>query len=289
MHGVIGLKAAMHPQHAKPVLAGCRVCAQPHQSGRDRKTRFGHQRPQSPACFRSCIYHAAARIENRSLGSQHEINGLLNRIRICRESRMIRAMTHTILALIGPFRELHVLRNVDNHRPGTTGRRHIKGFVDYPGQIVHVAHEIVVLGTTAGDTDRVAFLKRIGANEMARHLSGDDHHGNGIHHGVRNWCDGVCRSGPGRHEHDTRLAGGPRIALGGMTGTLLMANQNVANLLLPIKRIIDRQNGPTRITEEHLYALLGQGSYHNLGTAHHVRLELCPCCCIGHDSVLALS
>jgi len=60
----------------------------------------------------------------------------------------------------------------------------MKGFMNHGSQIVHIAHEIVVLDARPSDADCVDFLKSISANQMRRHLPGDHDDGRRVHVGV---------------------------------------------------------------------------------------------------------
>ena len=92
-------------------------------------------------------------------------------------------------------RELDVLRNVDDNRARTAGGRNIERLVHDARELVHVANEIIVLGAAACDADRVTFLERVRTNEMARNLTGDDDHRNGVHHRVCDRCHHIGGAG----------------------------------------------------------------------------------------------
>jgi len=68
---------------------------------------------------------------------------------------------------------LHVLRDIDDDRPGTPVLRDVKSLVQHARQILDLADQIIMLGAMPGDADRVAFLEGVGADEMGWHLSGD--------------------------------------------------------------------------------------------------------------------
>ena len=125
-----------------------------------------------------------------------------------------------------------------------------------------------MLGAAARDAHRIALLESISADQVGRHLAGDHHHGDGVHHRVGNRGDHVGRARAGGHQRDARLAGRARIALGRVAGTLLMAHQNVPDLVLRVERIIDRKDSATRIAEHRVDPLLSQRSNDDLGTRH---------------------
>src|SRR5207302_11395199 len=62
-----------------------------------------------------------------------------------------------------------------------SGARDIERLVQHFGEIVDVAHQPVVLGARPGDANGVAFLERIVADQVRRHLTGDAHQRYRIH------------------------------------------------------------------------------------------------------------
>ena len=105
--------------------------------------------------------------------------------------------------MIGPGRELNVFRNIDDDRPWTTCGRDQKGLVDCPREIIDIGDEIIVLGAASRDPDRVALLERVRADQMRRHLPGNDDHGNGIHHRVGDRRHHIRRARAGGHQSAT--------------------------------------------------------------------------------------
>ena len=165
-------------------------------------------------------------------------------------------------------RELDVLRNVDDDGSGPAGARDMESFVQHARQVVDVLHQPVVLRARPRDADRIAFLKRVVADEMRRHLAGDADERNGIHQRVGEAGHGVGRAGARRHQADADLAGRARIAFRRMKRTALLAHEDVADFLLLEQLVVDRQHGAARIAENQLDALIGERRQHNLGARH---------------------
>ena len=127
-------------------------------------------------------------------------------------------------------RELDVLRNVDDDGSGPAGARDVESFVQHARQVVDVLDQRVVLRARPRDADRIAFLKRVVADEMRRHLTCDADERNGIHQRVGKAGHGVGRARARRHQTDADLAGRPGIAFRRMKRTALLANEDVADL-----------------------------------------------------------
>ena len=64
--------------------------------------------------------------------------------------------------------------NVDHDRAGPAAGGDMERLVQRARQIGDVLDQIIVFGARPGDADRVAFLERVVADEMGRHLPGDD-------------------------------------------------------------------------------------------------------------------
>jgi hypothetical protein len=53
-------------------------------------------------------------------------------------------------------------------------------------------------------------------------------------------------------------------------GALLVADEDVLDLVLMEERVVDRQHGPARIAEHVFDALVLQGPHHHLGAGHRL-------------------
>ena len=77
----------------------------------------------------------------------------------------------------------------------------------------------------------------------AADLSGDRNDRNGVHLRVGQRGHQVGGAGTGGRHADTDLAGGLCVSGGGVTGTLLVADEDVADLLRVEERVVDREDG----------------------------------------------
>ena len=123
-------------------------------------------------------------------------------------------------------------------------------------ELVDVLDQPVVLGAGPRDADRVAFLESVGADQRGRHLAGEADQRDRIHQRVLQRRHRIGGAGSGGHQHDARLAGRARIAFGRMARALLVAHENVLDIVLLEQLVIDRQHRAAGIAEEVLDAIV---------------------------------
>ena len=142
------------------------------------------------------------------------------------------------------------------------------------GEFVDVLHQPVVLGAGPRDADRVAFLEGVGADQRGRHLAGQADQRDRIHQRVlqrRHRIGGARARG---HQHDAGLAGRARIAFRRMAGALLVAHQDVLDLVLLENLVVDRKDRAAGIAEDMLDAIVLQRLHHHFGARHFAPLAL---------------
>src|SRR5690606_35860428 len=198
------------------------------------------------------------RVEDRLLRVRDEFDRLADLPDIALHHRTIGTVLDIGREAVFSLLELHVLRNVDDNRAGAAMRRDIEGFMHDANEFRRGLHQPVMLGAVARDTDRIGFLEGIRTDEMGRDLPRQADQRDRIHQCVRETGNSIGGTGAGSDEHNARLARRTRIALGRVNRALLMANENVANLVLLEKRVIDRQDSAARIAENRVHALIDQ-------------------------------
>ena len=126
------------------------------------------------------------------------------------------------------------------------------------------------------DADRVAFLEGVGADQRRRHLAGQADERDRIHQRVLQRRHRVGRARSRGHQHDARLAGRARIAFGGMAGALLVADEDVLDVVLLEQLVIDRKDRAARIAEQVQDAVVLQRLHHHLRAGHLEIWHLAP-------------
>src|SRR5690606_21584531 len=162
-------------------------------------------------------------------------------------------------------RQADILGDVDQHRAGTAGAGDVEGPPHGLGQVLDVAHQEVVLDARPGDADRVALLERVFADGRGRHLAADDDQRDRVHVGGGDAGDGIGdarTAGDDAHAHLLRRA---RIGVGRVHGSLLVAHQDVLELVLLENRVVDVQHRAARVAEDVLDALIGQAAHDDIG------------------------
>ena len=141
---------------------------------------------------------------------------------------------------------LHVFGNVDENRSGAPRPRDVEGFLDGAREVGGVHDEVVVLGHGQGDAGDVGLLEGVLADGLAGDLAGDGHHGHGVHHGVGQAGDEVGRPRAGGGPAHADVAGGARVAVGGVGGRLLVPYQNVAKSGVLGEGLVEREESLRR-------------------------------------------
>ena len=144
-----------------------------------------------------------------------------------------------------------------------------------PGRVLH---KVIVLGAVAGDADSVGLLKRVGADEGRRHLSGDDDHRDRIHECVGNTGNRICRTGTACHQHHARLAGGARVTLCSVRRGLFVTNKNMLDPFLLEQRVINREHRAARIAKDDFHAEIDKRLNEDFGSGAFGRHEAFLCC-----------
>ena len=268
VHRPVRLVGAVHAEHAEPLRVGGRKCAEPHQGRGDRKAGEPRELAQQMARLLAGIDDAAARIDDRLLGVGQHLDRGLDLVEVAFDLRLVAFHLHGLRPDIRAGGELHVLRDVDHHRARPAVRRDVERLVQHAREIVHALHEIIVLGAGPRDADRVAFLERVVADQVRRHLSGDADERDRVHQRVGQPGHRVGGARPGRHQHAADLAGRARIAFRRMHRALLVAHQDVAQLLLLEHGVVDRQDRAAGVAEDVLDPLVDHGLDHHLGAGH---------------------
>ncbi len=205
------------------------------------------------------LQHTTTDIEHRLLGGEDHARGFFNHLRVALHVRAIarQAVEHFVVTRPVPLHRVlqHVFRQVDKRRARSTCRRDVKCLPHDHGDVLCAHHQFVVFGDAAGDADRVALLKRIGADRRRRNLAGDTDHRNRVHICVTQRRHEIRRSRTTRHHRDARTTSDVCVTLGHVTCTLLVSHKNVANRRLK-QRVVRRENATARQPEHHLDVLV---------------------------------
>src|SRR5699024_1604244 len=117
------------------------------------------------------------------------------------------------LEAAGELSQLHVLRDVDQHRTGPAGRSDVERLCHCLGDVVDVLDQVVVLGDGGGDAVDVRLLEGVGADEAAGHVACNGNDRRRVHLGGREsgYQVGGTRATGG--EADARLAAGAVVGI----------------------------------------------------------------------------
>ena len=131
-----------------------------------------------------------------------------------------------------------------------------------------------VLDNRHRDADDVGFLERVGTDDAARHLAGDDDERYRVHVGRGDARDRVRGAGTGRDDDHAGTPRHARIAVRLMNRALLVASKDVRDLLAVVERVVDLDRLAAGITEHQIDALGLERGDNRLGAVHAQALLL---------------
>ncbi len=167
--------------------------------------------------------------------------------------------------VVGRGALLGVLGDVDEHWAGASGLRDEQRFADNRSNVFRARNDVIVFRHGQSDAGNVDLLERVGAENLARNLAGDAEQRDGVKHGGSDASDHVGRAGSGGGNGHADFARGPRVAVGHVRRTLLVADENVADGEFA-QRVVDGQNRAAGVAEDLAHALAFEGGPEDLGS-----------------------
>ena len=110
--------------------------------------------------------------------------------------------------------------------PGTPVVRDVERLAHDARNVVRALDQVAVLDDRVGDARDVGLLERVLAQARRDRLAGEHDHRHRVHHRRQQTGHRYGRARTRGHEHDARLAGGARVAIGHVGGALLVAHQD---------------------------------------------------------------
>ncbi len=243
---------AVHAGHSQVLAVGIRERATGHQGG-DQWDAGQLGQPQQLR-GRAGLEHSTTNVEHRSLSAGDQLRGLPDLLAVRLDDRPVTGQVQGRRPVEPGWVLQHVFRDVDQHRAGTSGVREVKRLRNGLRDLIGVLDQKVVFGDRQGDPGDVGLLKGIGADRGEGHLAGDRDQRHRVQEGIRDRRDQVRRTGSRGCHADTYPAGDLGVALGGVTGALLVADQYVPDPDGVIERVVCGQNRAAGNAKYHVRA-----------------------------------
>ena len=119
-----------------------------------------------------------------------------------------------------------------------------------------------------GDADDVGLLEAVGADDAARHLTGDNHERHAVHIGGGDAGDRVGSARAGGNDDHADVARCARIAIGLVHRALLMTGEHMMQLLAVVERVVDLDGLAARVAEHQVDAFGLERGHHSLRADH---------------------
>ena len=187
-------------------------------------------------------HDAAADVEHRLLRGLQQLRRRLDLLAMRLRDRAVAGQVIARRPDEGHLGLLRVLRDVHEHGAGAAGRGDLVGRGDRAGDLRGILHEEGVLRDRHGDADDVGLLEGVRAHQRREDLAGDGEEGHGVHVGVGDRRHEVRGARSGGRDRDADLAGCRGVTLGGVTGALLVADEDVAERRRVHERVVDRED-----------------------------------------------
>ena len=136
---------------------------------------------------------------------------------------------------------LDVDRQVDQHRAGAALAADPERLAERPRQLRGLLDLVGPLADGPGDLDDVDRLERLLVEHVGARLAGDADHRDRVGERRVEPGDHVRAGRAGRADRDPRLAGDPRVAVGGVRAALLVAHADVADGRAA-ERVVERED-----------------------------------------------
>ncbi|MPM36524.1 hypothetical protein SDC9_83122 [bioreactor metagenome] len=242
----------MHTDHAhvEGISVAQNACAHDRMARGD--FRFVKQRPQLIGSPRGD--NSAAEENDRALCLVYQLGngGNIPRIGLVAGREGLR-----LFALILTHCNRNILRNVNQYRPRPPGAGDTERAAHSRRKLFNFTYKKVVLRNRHRNAGDINFLKAVFANQAVWDIDGDSHHRNGVHKGVCNTRDEVCRSGTRRCNDDADLSGRSGIAVGSKGRPLLMGCQHMLNsVAVAVELIIHIERAAAWVAEHSVYTML---------------------------------
>ena len=214
--------------------------------------------------------------DDRPLGLVDQLDGLLDLAVMALQVRLVAGKINfqrvvvLVERVVGNLDVLglHVLGHIDDDRARPAGVGDVECLLDHLRDLQGIHHQRIVLGDRERDARGVGLLEGVGADGGARHLSDDGDDGNGVHLGGGDAGYEVGGSGAGRGPAYADSSGYAGVAVGGVGGTLLVTSEDVVELRILRKRLVEGQNCSAGKTEDLYDALTYQALAQQLRPVH---------------------
>ncbi len=113
------------------------------------------------------------------------------------------------------------------------------------------------------NADSIAFLERVLADEVGRHLAAQDHHRHRVHVRSGDTRHGVGDAWTGGHQTHARLLARACEAVGRVHRSLFVTNEDVLDLVLFEDFVVDEEDRAARIAEKILDPLFLKAAHYD--------------------------
>ncbi len=161
---------------------------------------------------------------------------------------------------------------IDQDRAFTACPCYMEGFLNDPGDVSRVPHDIAVFDEGLAGSGNIRLLEHIAPHHLAVHLAGDTDQGDAVHKGSRDPRDEVGRAGTAGGDRYADLSCDPGVAAGRVRGALLLPDQD--SLYIRFKNAVEKRTDRHAGIPEHALDSFFLQAFHNCIRAVHNNIFL---------------
>ena len=252
-HRFVGVGGAMHTEHAEAQCMSLREDAFTKESRSDRALKLLcklHKFLISTGDHRSLTSenHGALRCGDESYSFFDTC-----RINVKRLGGIVARKVKLWIHVSGEVSGGNILRNINEHRPRSTGGGDVVGFLGNPHEIVCLFNEVVVLHDGNRDSKNIGFLEGVLTKHPCNLLPANNDHRNGVHLGGHQSGDCISCSRAGSDKHGSGLTSGAGVAIGHVDSALFVTHQDKLHLVVNGLQGVKNGDGSTAGVSEHVF------------------------------------
>uniref|UniRef100_A0A7C9ENH6 Uncharacterized protein n=1 Tax=Opuntia streptacantha TaxID=393608 RepID=A0A7C9ENH6_OPUST len=182
------------------------------------------------------------------------------------QPRKIPRKLHGLIPIRNNQLLLNILRNVNQNGSGSTRIGQKEGLLNDPRNILNIQHQIIMLSNRTSYLNNGGLLKSISTNHTPRNLPSNCNDWDRIKQSISKSRNKVSSTRARGGNTDPHASSGACVALGGENTALLVARENVSDLVRTSQGLMNLHRRTTRVSEHIGHTFSFEGFNQNVAT-----------------------